>query len=600
MFSKLALFTAIVSAAVFASAMENSCNTGEDTKGRRGATYHVPHSDIHGSPSLSGLDNPLCARPALSRIEGAHAHPPRQLTAHDRREHAPIGRIRNMAAVGRLTSARRFSSGTRAHTSTNDVFPWAAYPGASGGFGASGAARAMSSDFTRAGQASTSAHGPGAQQVCGMRKWRGERGVTLRVVCRMVGKGEDEGMEERAAADCKHAASSGDADGEQGGSCGGEATAMDAVSQSDAAGKSETLRGEGRVVAYHLKIQIHNIIHELTINLSVKSYTTFISRYKISEYPKFTVINASQWAETVATRIELRKVTTRGIPARAPPTADDGHANGHTLTTALTWREVGEEGEEQRATAGRRVDDVLLIPRPTTCHTCHVITSIHHREPPPAHPRLLVSLDPATPARPLILASAGISGIGCLDAPMPKRWSSHRFGSGAVKGGRKPLGYSLPRESEEAHNDDTTRTTDVHDGGGDVATMACVWVRLTESSAPGVSALLSLVGVDVGSITGQVGVKCSPITVIGTGSGSSCTAQPVCCENNSFNGVVALGCSPINAGLCRKFPKCLNIERAVLAAVNTKLCGPNLRGLDIPPDSTITTLCRANKDPLRK
>ncbi|KAF9473858.1 hydrophobin [Pholiota conissans] len=72
---------------------------------------------------------------------------------------------------------------------------------------------------------------------------------------------------------------------------------------------------------------------------------------------------------------------------------------------------------------------------------------------------------------------------------------------------------------------------------------------LTESSAPGVSALLSLVGVDVGSITGQVGVKCSPITVIGTGSGSSCTAQPVCCENNSFNGVVALGCSPINAGL---------------------------------------------------
>ncbi|KAF9477852.1 hydrophobin [Pholiota conissans] len=68
----------------------------------------------------------------------------------------------------------------------------------------------------------------------------------------------------------------------------------------------------------------------------------------------------------------------------------------------------------------------------------------------------------------------------------------------------------------------------------------------TESDAPVISALLALVGVKAGDVTGQVGLQCSPLTVVGLGSGSSCTSQPVCCENNSFNGVVAVGCSPIN------------------------------------------------------
>ncbi|KAF5351510.1 hypothetical protein D9758_007193 [Tetrapyrgos nigripes] len=63
-----------------------------------------------------------------------------------------------------------------------------------------------------------------------------------------------------------------------------------------------------------------------------------------------------------------------------------------------------------------------------------------------------------------------------------------------------------------------------------------------------VSALLGLLGIDIGSVTAQVGVTCSPISVIGVG-GNSCTAQPVCCENNSFNGVVALGCTPVNINL---------------------------------------------------
>ncbi|KAK0434414.1 hydrophobin [Armillaria borealis] len=69
----------------------------------------------------------------------------------------------------------------------------------------------------------------------------------------------------------------------------------------------------------------------------------------------------------------------------------------------------------------------------------------------------------------------------------------------------------------------------------------------TDLSAP-VSTLLGLLGVVVGQLTGNVGVSCSPITVIGVG-GTQCNNQVVCCNNNNFNGLVSLGCTPINVGL---------------------------------------------------
>ncbi|KIM60478.1 hypothetical protein SCLCIDRAFT_1216747 [Scleroderma citrinum Foug A] len=42
------------------------------------------------------------------------------------------------------------------------------------------------------------------------------------------------------------------------------------------------------------------------------------------------------------------------------------------------------------------------------------------------------------------------------------------------------------------------------------------------------------------------GLNCSPISVIGAGSGASCTQQTVCCENNQFNGLINIGCNNIN------------------------------------------------------
>ncbi|KAF8164762.1 fungal hydrophobin-domain-containing protein [Crassisporium funariophilum] len=67
------------------------------------------------------------------------------------------------------------------------------------------------------------------------------------------------------------------------------------------------------------------------------------------------------------------------------------------------------------------------------------------------------------------------------------------------------------------------------------------------TSLAGLAALAS-VGVLVGTVTGLVGLTCSPITAIGV-SGNSCSAQPVCCSNNSFNGLVAVGCTPVNLNL---------------------------------------------------
>ncbi|THV02185.1 fungal hydrophobin [Dendrothele bispora CBS 962.96] len=60
--------------------------------------------------------------------------------------------------------------------------------------------------------------------------------------------------------------------------------------------------------------------------------------------------------------------------------------------------------------------------------------------------------------------------------------------------------------------------------------------------------LLGLLGVVLGGVAVPIGLTCDPISVIGIG-GNSCSAQPVCCSNNNFNGVVAVGCTPVNLNL---------------------------------------------------
>ncbi|KAI0084573.1 fungal hydrophobin-domain-containing protein [Irpex rosettiformis] len=72
----------------------------------------------------------------------------------------------------------------------------------------------------------------------------------------------------------------------------------------------------------------------------------------------------------------------------------------------------------------------------------------------------------------------------------------------------------------------------------------CCQQTISSTSAEG-SALLGLLGIVLGPVTGLLGLDCSPISVVGVGSGSTCNASPVCCQNNNVGGLLSIGCVPI-------------------------------------------------------
>ncbi|KAF9037122.1 fungal hydrophobin-domain-containing protein [Panaeolus papilionaceus] len=63
------------------------------------------------------------------------------------------------------------------------------------------------------------------------------------------------------------------------------------------------------------------------------------------------------------------------------------------------------------------------------------------------------------------------------------------------------------------------------------------------------SPIFGLLNIVVQPITALVGINCTPINVLGIGAGGACTAQPVCCQNNNFSGIIAIGCVPISITL---------------------------------------------------
>ncbi|KAI6002132.1 hydrophobin-1 precursor [Pisolithus albus] len=84
-------------------------------------------------------------------------------------------------------------------------------------------------------------------------------------------------------------------------------------------------------------------------------------------------------------------------------------------------------------------------------------------------------------------------------------------------------------------------------GGGQCNTgpIQCCNTVATCGSHPSTDELLSLLGLSVPAGT-QVGTNCSPISAVGTGSGAQCSGQTVCCEQNNWNGLVNIGCMPMN------------------------------------------------------
>ncbi|RDX54522.1 fungal hydrophobin [Lentinus brumalis] len=61
----------------------------------------------------------------------------------------------------------------------------------------------------------------------------------------------------------------------------------------------------------------------------------------------------------------------------------------------------------------------------------------------------------------------------------------------------------------------------------------------------GVGIILGLLGIILQDLNVLVGLDCSPITVIGVGTGNTCNAQTVCCDNNNVGGLISIGCVPV-------------------------------------------------------
>ncbi|KAF9238071.1 hydrophobin [Melanogaster broomeanus] len=76
-------------------------------------------------------------------------------------------------------------------------------------------------------------------------------------------------------------------------------------------------------------------------------------------------------------------------------------------------------------------------------------------------------------------------------------------------------------------------------GSCNTGSIQCCSSMQTAGSGGSVDSLLGLLGLSIGSGT-PVGLNC--VAVLGTGA--SCQQQPVCCSDNSYNGLVNIGCSP--------------------------------------------------------
>ncbi|KDQ62177.1 hypothetical protein JAAARDRAFT_91644, partial [Jaapia argillacea MUCL 33604] len=82
------------------------------------------------------------------------------------------------------------------------------------------------------------------------------------------------------------------------------------------------------------------------------------------------------------------------------------------------------------------------------------------------------------------------------------------------------------------------------DGQYNTGAMQCC-NSVEQANSPAASNLLGLLGIEVQDATAMVGFSCSPIDVIGVANGNSCSASPVCCQDNSHGTLVSMGCVPI-------------------------------------------------------
>ncbi|KAL1947101.1 hypothetical protein VTO73DRAFT_14062 [Trametes versicolor] len=70
--------------------------------------------------------------------------------------------------------------------------------------------------------------------------------------------------------------------------------------------------------------------------------------------------------------------------------------------------------------------------------------------------------------------------------------------------------------------------------------------QTTTANSASAAAILGLLGIVLQDLNVPVGLTCSPISVVGVGSGNGCSANAVCCEDNSHGGLISIGCLPVS------------------------------------------------------
>ncbi|KAI0824291.1 fungal hydrophobin [Trametes gibbosa] len=71
----------------------------------------------------------------------------------------------------------------------------------------------------------------------------------------------------------------------------------------------------------------------------------------------------------------------------------------------------------------------------------------------------------------------------------------------------------------------------------------CESVESADSAA--VAPILAALSVVLQDLNVPVGLTCSAVTAVGVGGSDECSANTVCCENNSFGGLISIGCLPV-------------------------------------------------------
>ncbi|KAM5541800.1 hypothetical protein V8D89_004529 [Ganoderma adspersum] len=66
-----------------------------------------------------------------------------------------------------------------------------------------------------------------------------------------------------------------------------------------------------------------------------------------------------------------------------------------------------------------------------------------------------------------------------------------------------------------------------------------------QANKPAAASILAGLDVVLQDPTVLVGLTCSPVTAIGVGGSGACTANAVCCQNNSYGGLISIGCIPV-------------------------------------------------------